>query len=132
MATAITKLAEAGEVLLSEGDQKVTRDSKEITNGTGGQITLNAGYPMDDNVPVVATGEANTDGILLASVVIEDGESIKVPVLARGPAAFIEEAIVVTDHQGVGMTLATIVTALETLEIVIGRNVPATVEEQVT
>lgn len=124
--------SQLGELLIHEDDIQFTRESKEITNSSGAVMELEVGYPMDDNVPVVSGGEAGTDGLLLTKVYLEDGESIKVPVLARGPAVVNSDKIPTTDYAGDAITVATVVTALAGLDNIVTRTEPDTMTTQTT
>ncbi len=130
MATQTSALV-GGDVMQHEGNPGITRDEKTITNASGAEMVLEAGYPMDDNVPELDGGEAGVDGLLLQGITIPDGESAKVAVLARGPASVNQDAIPTADYAGDDFTIATIVTALEAIGIVV-RSEPDTVATQTT
>lgn len=107
-----------GDFLIHEESGQVCRESKTVTNSTGALLTLPAGYPMDDNVPVVQGGEAGCDGLLLETQIFEIGEVRKVAVLARGPAVINKNALPLVDRSDDTFTLATLVTALTALGII--------------
>jgi len=116
--TAKTKPVTLGDLIIAESaPPSVTRESKTVTNSTGSEITLEVGYPMDDNVPVTSGSEANTDGLLLEHCVLENGASKKLPVLARGPSAINGDALPAADYAGSSFTLATVKSTVEALGI---------------
>ncbi len=120
-----------GDFLMHEESNVVCRESKIITNSSGDTMVLAAGYPMDDNVPLLHTAEAGCDGLLLEPVTILDGEVREVAVLARGPAVINKNALPTEDYAGTGLTLATLVTALTALGIIC-RAEPTVQSEQTT
>jgi len=121
-----------GDIVVNEYSPVFCRETKTITNSSGAVMDLVPGTPMDDNVPVIDGTEANTDGLLLERVYLENGEVAKAAVLARGPAVINQDAIPLTDYAGDTMTLATIVTALESLEDIVCREEPSLSETQDT
>jgi hypothetical protein len=134
MSQVLSKGFVGGDFLITEGDHPAyVREQKTVSNSSGEEMVLSAGYPMDDNVPVVDGQEANTDGLLIEKVVIPDGESRKVAVLARGPATINRDALPTTDYTGDAFNVGTIATALGNLSPkVIVRREPTTQEIQTT
>jgi len=127
----IEKRPVQSDILLNYFADTFNFESLTVTNAGATDLELDAGYPMDANVPVVAGGEANTDGILLDSHTIPAGESKQVNVLQRGPATCRTPGIVATDTAGAALNTATIQTALEALDIVF-RDDPTNTEQQTT
>jgi hypothetical protein len=125
-----TKGKVGGDVVLELFSKFHCLDDITITNGAAYVMELEAGYPMDANVPVVATGEAGTDGILIQPVSIPVSGTARVPVLLRGPATLNKNAMPTSDHAGVAFTMATIWTALEALDNIVLKAEPVTTEEQ--
>lgn len=116
--TALTKPYTLGDLIVAEdASPSVTRETKTVTNSTGAEITLEVGYPMDDNVPIVSTDEANCDGINLEHAVIANGASVKLPVLARGPAAINWDIVPTTDYAAAAFTMNTLKTTVQALGI---------------
>lgn len=113
-----TKPKTLGDLIISEdASPAVTRESKVVTNSTGGEITLEVGYPMDDNVPCLAAGQASCDGILLEHCVLENGDSATLPVLARGPSAINWDTVPTEDYAGSSFTMSTLKTTVQALGI---------------
>jgi hypothetical protein len=69
--------------------------------------------------------------LLIQPCQIAAGKSLKVAVLARGPAAINSDALPILDHAGATFTMATIISTVEALGIVV-RDEPATEEVQTT
>jgi len=127
-----TQLAVESDLLVNHYADNFCFETKTVANATGSEMVLPVGHPMDDNVPVVDGGEAGTDGLLVGqSVRIPDGESRKVKVLARGPATCKTEGVAAVDYAGDAMTPATIITAMEALDVVF-RDESETKETQTT
>ena len=103
-----------------------------MANATGSAITLVPGAPMDDNVAEVAAGIADTDGIVLEKTVIPNGESRRVPVLARGPAVINVDALPTTDYAGSAINMTNFQTALEAMEDIVVREEPDTITTRTT
>ncbi len=128
-----TKSVPAGDVIMYEGpNQAFTRESKAVTNSGDATITLLAGYPMDDNVPVLAATIANTDGIVAVETDIEAGETVKVPVIVRGNIIINKAKLPATDIAGDTLTNATLAAKLATLTGFVVRDEPDQTLEQTT
>jgi len=129
---AITSTPSGGDVIIAEGNPVVTRESKDVSNSTGSDVTLPAGHPMDDNVMCTSANIANADGIVCQETDIPDGETVKVPVLARGPAAINQDALPEEDYAGTAIVLASFVSAIETNTDIVVRSEPSEEEVQTT
>ena len=106
-------------------------ESKTVVNAGASAMTLKAGLPMDDNVPVDAGDEANTDGLLADTHVIPAGESKKVLVISKAPVTCRADGIQALDKDGAALATATIQATLEALDFVF-RDEPETTEQQTT
>lgn len=108
-----------GDIVVEEYSPAFCRESKTVTNSTGAAIDLVPGHPMDDNVPVVAGDEASIDGLLMERCYLENGESAKVPVLARGPAVVNKDALPDEDYSEDALDLDDYETALLAMGIIV-------------
>jgi hypothetical protein len=126
-----TASKKAGALVMHEASPLFCRESKEVTNSTGDEVTLLVGHPLDDNALCTAANIANADGIVLEKTVIADGESALVPVLARGPAVINVDELPTTDYAASAINMTNYQTAIEALDIVV-REEPDTQEEQTT
>jgi hypothetical protein len=128
-----------GDLLKSEENAMLSRESVTITNNTGAEIALVVGHPLDlagtldarTAVPVIAANIANTDAILLEHAVLADGESRKLPALVRGPAAINRDVLPENDYDGDPITLANYITRIQAIGIVV-RVEPSIQAEQTT
>jgi hypothetical protein len=112
-----------GDVFIRETDDAAfSRESKTITNSSGDDMVLPAGYPMDDNVPVIAANIANCDGLLLESVTIADGEVRMVAVVQRGSIVINQDALPTVDYVGASINMTNFATAVAALDFVVRRE----------
>lgn len=125
----LMKRPSVSDILLNEYAAIYNRESLLITNDGEDDIDLDAGVAMDDTVPVVASGETSTDGILLDSHTILAGKSKLCAVLVRGPATCRVGGIVGTDVANAALNTAQIQVALEALGILF-REEPSTTSTQ--
>ena len=130
MAT-LTKKKVIGDLLKAEWDKGYCRVSTVLKNDTGAEtaeVTDPVGYPikMDgtDYVLCQATEEASCIGLVLEGPTIEaldaskaEATDNKYAVLERGPARIAKDALPATDSEGASYTIATLVTALEALDV---------------
>lgn len=117
-----------GDLLKMELDHRYTRLSCKVKAGDGidGNVPENLlGYPVvvdaNDEITFVTSAgagfsAADANGLVLlqgkqGSTALADLPD-QIPVLRRGPALVNEDQIIVTDYNGVALTLATLVTAL--------------------
>lgn len=116
--------ASIGDLLVSHFDPAYCFEGRKIANASGSDQTITTiGIPVktsgDDWVAVLATDEANTEGLLIEtrSINVADGEKSqsKMNVLVRGPAVVDISAFPDKDPAGTAYTKATIKTALEAL-----------------
>jgi hypothetical protein len=123
-----------GDFIIMESDAAFTRDSKTIDNSAGeDDLVLEAGYPMDDNVPEVAANHAQVDGFLVEGVTVPAGEKRKVAVLARGPAVVNLDALPVNDYAGDPWSHSNLQAAIEALDAdIVFRREPTKKETQTT
>jgi hypothetical protein len=111
-----------GDFLIEElGTPLFCRETKSVVNGTADDITLEAGHPMNDNVPVVAGQEAQTDGLVVEKVTVFAGTTQKVAVVAR-QAVINRDALPENDYAGDALNLGTIATALTALTFIVRRE----------
>jgi predicted membrane-bound dolichyl-phosphate-mannose-protein mannosyltransferase len=131
---ALTKGKVGGDVLQDMYHPQYCLEEKDVTNGGGSAITLTAGYPMDDNVPVLNATQGNTDGFVVQEVTIAAGKTAKVPVLVRGPGVINITAMPVLDTAGAALVVATYVAAFQAATSVVLAEViePVKQEEQTT
>lgn len=129
----LTKGNVGGDVFIRESDPVFCRESKEIDNSLGTEIlSLPAGYPMDDNVPIEASDIANCDGLLLQPCAVPAGEKLKVAVMARGEVVINKDALPTTYYDTAGaINMTTFQTTLEALGFIV-RLEPPTQGEQTT
>lgn len=124
MAQSYDKGFVTGDFVIRETDPVYTREEKELTNdsGDGTQWTFEAGHPMDDNIGCEAADIANCDGLLLEKIVLEDGETAKVAVIARGEVVINRDALPTTDYLGASINMANFATALAALGFIVRRE----------
>lgn len=127
----LIKTRPAGDVFMNLLGPDYNYEEKTITNSGTTAMVLDAGYPMDDNVPCLADGTAGADGMLVHPQDIPAGESVKAAVLARGPAVVNSSKLPATDYAGDAFTglAATLAAALTT---VVFRTEPTVQDEQET
>jgi hypothetical protein len=126
-----------GDLIKHEDSHIVTRDVRTLTNGTQAAISLDIGAPIIVSSATAcgecAAASVNTaNAILLTKVTdLAAGASIDVVLLRRGPAAIDFAALEDTDYVAAAITMATYVTAIEALGIVV-RYEPDNIERQTT
>lgn len=147
MAT-LTKKKVIGDILKAEWDKGYCRVSTVLKNDHASAVTKEVtdpvGYPikMDgtDYVLCQATEEADCIGIIVEGPTIEELDAAKAEatdnkyaLLVRGPARIAKDALPTTDSEGASYTTATLVTALEALNVpVIVQVVPTKSSTQAT
>lgn len=128
----LTKRAAGGDVIIYELARIVTREEVEIENEGEVNLELQAGYPVElDGTLVEAGNEGDVEGILCEPVTLLPGETRKVAVLARGPAAINRDALPTKDVDNANLNVDTLAATLATLGIVVRRE-PINKEEQLT
>lgn len=129
--TLIEKQKVPGDVFAFEGaSRSFTRETKTVTNSGETDMDLAPGYPMDDNVPVVAANIANTDGLLADRLVIPAGESRQAAVVARGDVVVIKDGLPTADYAGDAINMTNFASAVTALGFVVRTEPDA--EEQTT
>jgi hypothetical protein len=133
------------DLILSEHGVEYTRESCTVANATGDGTVYNiqSGQPVSyDATTKVATlltqaainaGGTQTNGLILGKHTVNDGETVRVAVLARGPVVLKEGGFPTKDHLGTDFVAATLKAEyLAGIPQVVTRPVLATTEEQLT
>jgi len=103
-----------GDVLIFKGDPAVVVDSRSVTNNAGYDYVLPAGYPMVGDVPCPTILVASSvDGVVYKKARLAAGETARVSVLSRGPAAVNRDALADVDIAGNSISLAHYQSGLE-------------------
>ncbi len=100
-------------------------DTKEVTNSGETDMVLPPGYPMDDNVPELAAGIADLDGLNYRHEVIGPGETKKILVYVRGAGSINGDQLPTEDYAGTSFNMTTFRTnILDIPDTIIRREPP--------
>lgn len=138
MAVLIETGIQLGDLIIAEdAGPIVTRESRNCTNEGEDDVTLEIGAPFDitsdtEAEYLAAAGIANCNALLIARTLIPAGKTVKVPLLARGPAAVNQDKLPATDYAGATINAANFATAVAAFPLVVLRREPPTQSEQTT
>jgi len=129
MPTVLTSKKKQGDLLIAFFHQGFNFDSAKVKNAGGGTVTITdpLGYPLKTDgaggyALALAADAANVIGLIISpqtTITLAAGASTTRPcqILARGPAVLDKQMLPTLDLAGAAITLATLVTALQALQI---------------
>lgn len=139
MAAPLLSKSQLGDLVIAEdAGPIVTRESRLCENAGEDDVTLELGHPMDITSEtevdfLAAAGIANCNALLIDATIIPAGKTIKVPLLARGPAAVNEDKLPTVDYAGAAINKANFKAAIvANMPLVTLRKEPPTQETQET